>query len=73
MVKVLKHIVVSEQNYEMLRKLGHTADSFKDVVTKLLRKYDGVVSPDTSTGTVRDVTSFSPLLPRHATREKEVI
>jgi predicted CopG family antitoxin len=35
----LKRIVVSEQNYLTLKKLGHAGDSFNDVISKLLRIY----------------------------------
>jgi len=35
--KRLKRIVVSEQNYLALKKLGHAGDSFNDVISKLLR------------------------------------
>jgi predicted CopG family antitoxin len=34
----LKHIAVSEQNYASLKALGHTAESFNDVITVLLAK-----------------------------------
>lgn len=33
----LKRIVVSEQNYVSLKRLGHAGDSFNDVISKLLR------------------------------------
>lgn len=33
----LKRILVSEQNYVALKKLGLAGDSFNDVTTKLLR------------------------------------
>jgi predicted CopG family antitoxin len=33
----LKLIAVSTQNYLELKKLGHTADSFNDVITELLK------------------------------------
>jgi predicted CopG family antitoxin len=32
-----KRIVVSEQNYHALKRLGHAGDSFNDVISKLLR------------------------------------
>ena len=32
----LKHIVVSEKNYLALKELGKTAESFNDVISKLL-------------------------------------
>ena len=34
----LKHITVSEKNYEILRGLGHTSDSMNDVITAILNK-----------------------------------
>lgn len=40
-MKQLKHITVSVENYEKLRDLGKTADSFNDVVTKLLEQNSG--------------------------------
>lgn len=33
----LRNIAVSQENYEKLRDLGKTADSFNDIVTKLLQ------------------------------------
>ena len=36
MNKNLKLIAVSTQNYLELKKLGQTADSFNDVITRLL-------------------------------------
>lgn len=33
----LKRIVISEQNYVVLKRLGYAGDSFNDVITKLLR------------------------------------
>jgi len=32
----LKHIVVSEENFQALKKLGLAGDSFNDVITKLV-------------------------------------
>jgi len=32
----LRHIVVSEKNYEKLKNLGNVGDSFNDVISKLL-------------------------------------
>jgi len=34
----LKHITVSEKNYQILRGLGHTSDSMNDVITVILNK-----------------------------------
>lgn len=34
----LKQIAISEDNYNILKKLGGTGDSFNDVLTKILRK-----------------------------------
>lgn len=36
--KRLKLIAVDEQNYDSLRMLGHTPDSFNDVITRLLQQ-----------------------------------
>jgi predicted CopG family antitoxin len=36
--KKLKMIAVSEANYQKLRELGHTPESFNDVITKLIEK-----------------------------------
>jgi len=33
----LKHIVVSEANYLILKQLGNAGDSFNDVITELLK------------------------------------
>ena len=35
--KRLRHIVVDEGNYETLRNLGRTRDSFNDVITRILK------------------------------------
>ncbi len=32
-----KHIVISAKNYEKLRSMGKTSDSFNDVLDKLLK------------------------------------
>ena len=34
----LKHITVSEKNYQILRCMGHTSDSMNDVITVVLSK-----------------------------------
>jgi predicted CopG family antitoxin len=36
--KKMKMIAISEANYQKLRELGHTPESFNDVITKLLEK-----------------------------------
>jgi hypothetical protein len=36
-MKRLKQIAIDERNYELLRSLGKTSDSFNDVITELLR------------------------------------
>jgi predicted CopG family antitoxin len=36
--KRLKQIAIDEQNYDTLRMLGHTRDSFNDVLTRVLRQ-----------------------------------
>lgn len=38
----LKHIVVTEENYNQLRKLGNVGDSFNDVITVLLGERNNV-------------------------------
>jgi hypothetical protein len=35
-LKKLKHITVSEENYQILKGLGHTSDSMNDVITVIL-------------------------------------
>jgi predicted CopG family antitoxin len=35
--KKLKLIAVDEENYKALRLLGHTPESFNDVITKILK------------------------------------
>ncbi len=35
---MLKHIVVSQANYDKLKRLGFAGDSFNDVLTSLLKK-----------------------------------
>jgi hypothetical protein len=32
-----KNICISETNYKLLKVLGHTGDSFNDVLTKILK------------------------------------
>jgi predicted CopG family antitoxin len=32
-----KNICISETNYKLLKELGHTGDSFNDVLTKILK------------------------------------
>ena len=34
----LKHIVVSEENFQELKNLGRAGDSFNDVITVILKK-----------------------------------
>jgi predicted CopG family antitoxin len=34
----LRHIVLDEQNYQALKKLGCAGDSFNDVVTDVLKR-----------------------------------
>lgn len=34
----LKQIVIDESNYQALRKLGQTGDSFNDVITRVLKR-----------------------------------
>jgi Putative antitoxin len=36
--KKMKMIAISETNYQKLRELGHTPESFNDVITKLIEK-----------------------------------
>lgn len=36
----LKHIVVSEKNFQRLKDLGRAGDSFNDVITHILNKID---------------------------------
>jgi hypothetical protein len=48
----LKHIVVSENNYLILKALGNAGDSFDDVVTEVLKnkKIDSVLEFDSEVG-----------------------
>jgi hypothetical protein len=39
----LKHITVSEKNYQALKALGRAGDSFNDVVTEVLKKFGSVL------------------------------
>ena len=34
----LKHIAISQENYDRLKRLGFAGDSFNDVITSLLKK-----------------------------------
>jgi predicted CopG family antitoxin len=36
-----KNIVVSETNYNVLKKLGDAGESFNDVITDILKKVQG--------------------------------
>ena len=36
--KRLKHIAISQENYDKLKRLGFAGDSFNDVITSLLKK-----------------------------------
>ena len=36
----LRHIVISEENFQNLRKLGLAGDSFNDVINSLIEKVD---------------------------------
>jgi len=38
MTRNLKHIVISDLNYEKLKDLGRAGDSFNDVIDKLLEE-----------------------------------
>lgn len=39
--KTLKHIVVSEVNFNKLKDLGKAGDSFNDVISEILEKLEG--------------------------------
>lgn len=51
--KKLKVIAIDEQNYETLRLLGHTSDSFNDVITTILRQSQTPLAPKVSTPRVQ--------------------
>lgn len=36
--KAFRHIIVDEENYRSLRKLGQTGESFNDVISVILNK-----------------------------------
>ena len=36
---ILRHIVVTEENYLKLKECGKAGDSFNDVISKILEKY----------------------------------
>lgn len=38
MQKSFKHILVDEQNYDFLKKLGQAGDSFNDIISRLVRE-----------------------------------
>jgi predicted CopG family antitoxin len=40
MISKLKHIVVSEENFQNLKNLGRAGDSFNDVITQILKNND---------------------------------
>jgi len=39
---ILKHIVVSEENFNKLKNLGKAGDSFNDVISDVLKKLEGL-------------------------------
>jgi len=39
MQKTLKLIAISAENYQTLRELGKTADSFNDVLSRILKDF----------------------------------
>jgi predicted CopG family antitoxin len=39
-VKKLKHITVSEKNYDKLKTLGNAGESFNDVITEVLEELE---------------------------------
>jgi predicted CopG family antitoxin len=41
-----KNICISETNYRLLKELGHTGDSFNDVLTKILKSETRVLDGD---------------------------
>ncbi|MFZ0895982.1 MAG: hypothetical protein WAZ77_15915 [Candidatus Nitrosopolaris sp.] len=43
--KTLKMIDISEQNYKRLSQMGHTPESFNDVVTLLLDNINAIHEP----------------------------
>jgi predicted CopG family antitoxin len=42
----LRTICISESNYEVLKQLGHTGESFNDVLTKILENKSSEKSND---------------------------
>ena len=42
----LKHIVISEENYSNLKKLGNAGESFNDVITSLMQKMQEIHDED---------------------------
>ena len=44
-----KHIIVSYENFEKLRRFGYANDSMNDVITKILEK-DKVLASDSRVG-----------------------
>jgi predicted CopG family antitoxin len=41
-----KNICISETNYKLLKELGHTGDSFNDVLTKILKSEVKILDSD---------------------------
>ena len=50
----LRNIAVSQDNYQRLKSLGKTGDSFNDVLSKLLSKIDVQQTPSTLGVTTRN-------------------
>ncbi|MFN3654641.1 MAG: hypothetical protein ACK4TO_04860 [Candidatus Nitrosotenuis sp.] len=40
--RTLKHIVVTEENFNKLKNLGRAGDSFNDVISGVLKKLEGL-------------------------------
>jgi hypothetical protein len=54
-----KTIVVTEKNFEALRRMGTITESFNDVITKLLQNQKAAMSGPTLTGSVQNTASVS--------------
>ena len=51
--KKLRQIVIDEKNYQALRMLGNTPESFNDILTKLLQNGPGFRGPGQSVATAQ--------------------
>jgi predicted CopG family antitoxin len=50
-----KHILITLENYQTLKKLGGTGDSFNDVITNMLKKMNSLQQSSSGVGTPEEI------------------